>query len=131
MGSTINRKDNSKEVKAELDRKIQIALKMIGERAEEYAKKDCPVDTGRLINSLTYATATENGAGKGAGKDSKPHGKPEKDSVYIGTNVEYAEYVEFNEIAHHNVGRAHFLRDAAATHGKEYKNIAQNVLENM
>lgn len=116
-------KSNSSEVKKELHNKIQLALRLIGETAEGYAKKDCPVDTGRLRNSITYATTNSRGSG-----DSIPNGIPEEDAVYIGTNVEYAQYVEFLS-RNHKVGKAHFLRDAATTHSSEYKKIAETVLK--
>lgn len=50
-----------------------------GIRVETLAKRLCPVDTGRLRSSITHAL----------GKDSR--------SIYcdVGTNVEYAPYVEF------------------------------------
>lgn len=80
------------------------ALDAIGSTAEGFAKDDCPVDTGRLRNSISYAV--ENG------------------EVYIGTNVEYAPAVEFRDIAH-KTGKAHFLRDAATTHSDEYQAIME------
>ena len=36
------------------------ALELIGGKAESYAKKLCPVDTGRLRNSITHARYDEN-----------------------------------------------------------------------
>ena len=88
------------EALAELDSKIQVALEEIGLMAERYAKNDCPVDTGRLRNSITHET--------------------DNDSVYIGTNVEYGKYVELGT----SKRRPHpFLRPAALEHTAEYKNI--------
>ena len=123
MAAVVNFKDNSGKVKKEFAEKVQLALKLIGEACEGYAKEDCPVDTGRLRNSITYATTTEKGSG-----DSAPRGKPEEDTVYIGSNVEYAKFVEFLSMEH-KTGKAHFLRDAATTHNKEYKEIAEAVLK--
>ena len=107
--------DNSAEVQAAFNDKIALVLGAIGEIAEGYAKEDCPVDTGRLRNSITHRTQ---------GKDE-----------YIGTNVEYARYVEYNEKARHDPpefggGKAHFLRDAATTHGDEFKATAEAILKN-
>lgn len=121
--AVINFRDESGKVKKELRDKVQLALKLIGEAAEGHAKADCPVDTGRLRNSITYATTTGHGGG-----DSTPQGTPEEDSVYIGSNVEYAKYVEFLSMAH-KTGKAHFLRDAATTHNSEYKQIAETILK--
>ena len=101
--------DNSPLFKAEMKRKIELALDLIGQTAEGYAKDDCPFDTGRLRNSISNRTVG--------------------DTVYIGTNVEYAPYVEFGDRMHHEVGKAHFLRDAATTHGNEYKHIAETVMK--
>lgn len=99
---------HKREVLTELERKVMLALKAIGLQAEGYAKKDCPVDTGRLQNSIAN--------------------KVKGDAVYIGTNVVYAKYVEYNDHVTHVTGKAHFLRDAATTHGEEYKNIAKDIL---
>lgn len=65
-------KDNSEEFLKALPEQIEQALTAIGLTAESYAKQDCPVDTGRLRNSITHAVE----AGEQA--------------VYIGSNVEYA-----------------------------------------
>lgn len=83
---------------------IARALEAIALQAEGYAILNCPVDTGRLRDSITHEV--------------------EDNVAYIGTNVEYAPYVEFNDNAQHKVGKAHFLRDAVADHSDEYKQIA-------
>lgn len=103
--------DNRPEVKKEFNLKLLLALELIGQKAEGYAKDDCPVDTGRLRNSISN--------------------KVDGNDVYIGTNVEYAPYVEFGDSMHHEVGKAHFLRDAATTHGDEYKRIAELVMKGL
>lgn len=48
-------------------------------RIEALAKMKCPVDTGRLRNSIQHQIALDNGEITGR----------------VGTNVEYAPYVEF------------------------------------
>lgn len=132
---TINIISHKDEVLNELSRKINLALNAIGAKAEEYAKKDCPVDTGRLRNSITYATNTYAGTGSYTDKngnhynDATGFSTPSEGEVYIGTNVEYAKIVEYNDRANHPSGKAHFLRDSATTHGKEYKKIVQQILE--
>ena len=65
--------DNSGEVLDALEKQIEVALTAIGLEAETHAKEYCPVDTGRLRNSI-----------------SNTH---DEDSAYIGTNVEYAAFV--------------------------------------
>lgn len=67
--------DNSEEFLKALPEQIEQALTAIGLTAESYAKQECPVDTGRLRNSITHAVETG------------------KQAVHIGTNVEYAAFV--------------------------------------
>lgn len=95
-------------VLSEFCKQIEMGLKTIGLTAEGYAKDNCPVDTSRLKNSIAYAV--------------------ESTEVQIGTNVEYAPFVEFRD-ATHKTGQAHFLRDAAATHGDEYQAIMEAALK--
>lgn len=92
----------------ELNSKVETALSAIGATAQGYAMDDAPVDTGRLKNSIDYSVVD--------------------DSVYIGTNVEYAPYVELLD-RYHTTGKAHFLRDAAANHSSEYKEITEAILK--
>lgn len=77
------------------------ALEIIGGKAESYAKRLCPVDTGRLRNSIT-------------------HQQYDDDTEVIGTNVEYAPFVELGT---HRQQPKPFLRPAAEGHTAEYKNI--------
>ena len=80
--------DHTADIEKTLQTKITLALSLMGDTVEGYAKEDCPVDTGNLRNSLTHT----------AGEDCE----------YVGTNVEYARYVEFIDTYHHTVGKAHF-----------------------
>lgn len=103
------RANNTEAIQAAVKSAIAKGLEMIGLVAEGYAKGDTPVDTGRLRNSITHIVSG--------------------DDAYIGTNVEYAPYVEFNEdLSHPNGGKAHFLRDAAANHASEYAQIMRDAL---
>lgn len=97
-----------REVVDEMLVKKVLALSAIGEKAEEYAKKQCPVDTGRLMNSISYNV--------------------DDDTVYIGTNVKYAPKMEYTDMYHKGGRRAHFLKDAATTHGNEYKDLAKKAM---
>ena len=81
--------DNSGEVLEATDEQIEKALTECGIKIQEYATKNAPVDTGRLRASITYATSASQGSG-----DSTPRGKAEEHTLYAGTNVEYAPYVE-------------------------------------
>lgn len=127
--------DNSKKILSEFERKVDVACRAVGHTAEGYAKADCPVDTGRLRNSITYTTRGFGGSDSysdkagnqysGGSANAGTHGR----SIYIGTNVEYAKYVEFIERYIHKTGKAHFLRDAAANHSDEYRDIFLKIMK--
>ena len=102
--------DHSKEFLSAMRQQVLLGLEAIGQEAEGYAKSDCPVDTGRLRNSIAHKVIDD------------------EDAVYIGTNVEYGVYVEFRE-ATHKTGKAHFLRDAATTHSDHYEAILKAALK--
>ena len=99
-------KDNTDEVLAALERAKKRGLEAIGLTAEGYAKKDTPVDTGRLRNSISHATDDE--------------------AAYIGTNVEYAPYVELGARGRQG---AHMLQRAATEHADEYKQIMEDAMK--
>ena len=105
MSYTYN--DNTDEVLAALERAKRRGLEAIGLTAEGYAKRETPVDTGRLRNSISHATDDE--------------------AAYIGTNVEYAPYVELG--ARGRQGK-HMLQRAATEHADEYKQIMEDALKN-
>ena len=102
--------DHSPEVLEAMKQQVLLGLESIGQECEGYAKKDCPVDTGRLRNSIAHQVVDTEKA------------------VYIGTNVEYAPYVEYGEYKH-TVGKNHFLRDAATNHSDHYKAIMEAALK--
>ena len=66
--------DNTGLVREALAEATENALTAIGFTTERYAKEKTPVDLGRLRNSMTHVV--------------------QDNSVYVGTNVEYAPYVE-------------------------------------
>lgn len=84
------------------------ALEIIGGKAETYAKRLCPVDTGRLRNSITHQQYDDH-------------------TEVVGTNVEYAPYVELGTS---RMGAKPFLRPAAEGHTAEYKAIIQQIMSN-
>lgn len=134
MAVNVTFTDNSGKVLDEMARKKILALAQIGMLAEGYAKKDCPVDTGRLRNSITWATSAQYGQysykDDNGNQFSDASKKPDDDTaVYIGTNVVYAARQEYGESLNHMVGKAHFLRDAATTHGDEYKSEAEKIMK--
>lgn len=97
--------DNSKKFLKELDDRIPTALEECGLAAEGYAKRLCPVDTGLLRNSISHAT--------------------DDNTAYIGTNVEYAPYVELGTV---KMKEQPYLRPAVTDHQKEYKEILERWL---
>lgn len=120
--------DNSKFFLDALAERKEQALIAIGLTAESYAKRDCPVDTGRLRNSITFATSTQHDSGSlpAEAEDFAAQGTPEEGVVYIGTNVKYAPSIE--------LGMSHrkpkpFLRPAVTNHTAEYKAITKKALE--
>lgn len=132
--------DNLDLVLEATDEQIEMALIAIGAKMESHAKADyVPVDTGRLKNSITFALAGGpaqiSSYGPDSGGDdeqSKPYsGTAPADpggkvrSVYVGTNVEYAQAVEEGD-----AGRKgkHYLRNAVNNHIEEYKNLAERAL---
>ena len=100
-------KDNTDEVLAALERAKKRGLEAIGLTAEGYAKKDTPVDTGRLRNSIAHAV--------------------ESDAAYIGTSTSYAPFVELGARGRKGV---HMLQRAASEHTDEYKRIMENSMKN-
>lgn len=101
--------NNAPTARKELEKVIERALWAIGAAAEGYAKRDCPVDTGRLRNSIAH-TVDES-----------------EQAAYIGTNVEYAAFVEFGTSRHPEPQP--YLRPAATEHNDEYKQIAEASLK--
>lgn len=100
--------DNKDMVKGGIESAITKALETIGLLAEGYATDLCPVDTGNLVGSITHAVA----AGEKA--------------VYIGTNVEYAPYVELGTS---KMAAQPYLRPAANEHGGEYRQVLKSELQ--
>ena len=125
--SSVNIIDNSNEVRDKLERAVERAMISCGIVAEGYAKMICPVDTGRLRGSIVYVTSTKHSSGDSPAEapDYTPRGTPEKGEVYIGTNVEYAIYVELGTIGRQAKS---FLRPAVENHINEYKRLIEDEL---
>lgn len=79
--------DNSGEVKRELEAAVERALEKCGLRGVKLAANLAPVDTGALRNSITHHVAEDESA------------------VYIGSNKEYAAYVELGTGKYYPGGR--------------------------
>lgn len=78
--------DYSDEVLEAFNEACLRALERCGLQAEGYAKDLCPVDTGALRNSINHKV-----------DEAEP-------AAYIGTNQEYAAYVEFGTGYHSTIG---------------------------
>jgi HK97 gp10 family phage protein len=122
--------DNSKLFQEEFEAACKRALERCGMQAEGYAKEMTPVDTGNLRNSITH--------------------KVVENEVYIGTNNEYAAYVELGTgkyaeggrkdpwVYQDDEGRWHhtngqraqpYLKPAVADHKQTYRNIIEDELK--
>ena len=95
--------DNSGMALSSLNSAMARALETCGGMAESYAKGLCPVDTGNLRNSISHAPGGKN-------------------TMYVGTNVEYAPYVELGT---RRAKAQPYLRPAAENHGAEYKRVIE------
>lgn len=117
--------DNTDAIKKATNEAIYNALEIIGNKAADYAAGLAPVQTGNLKGSMTSEVNQEEKA------------------VYVGTNVEYAPFVEFGH--HQEVGRyvpaigkrlvrefvpaKPFLKPAIENHMDEYKHILESELK--
>lgn len=98
------------EVLSELNDRVPAILDALGLQAEGNAVSEITslgaVDTGRLRASISHAS--------------------DDSSAYIGTNVEYAPYVELGT---HKMAARPFLRNAIANYGDDYKRIIEEGLK--
>lgn len=146
---------NKEELLALLDQIAEGVLTEWGLTVERYAKGSCPVDTGRLRNSITWAlggkgaaiteyrgssvhghnasTARWGIAGKpapppheGRYSGTAPNDTERKRSVYVGTNVKYAQYVELGTS---KMSPRPYLKPAVTNHISEYMDILKQHLD--
>lgn len=129
--------DNSDEILNEFQSTAIRAQEKCGLIAENYAKRNLTengsVDTGKLRNSISHEVDDSGQA------------------VYVGTNVEYAPYVELGTGKYTQGGRPTpwvyqdangnwhwtqgnpaqpFLKPAVADHAQTYRNIIEDELKN-
>lgn len=136
MGYDFKIENNADLTREQFEACLKRALTAIGMQAEAYAKETInradAIDTGRMINSVTYGTAERAGSFDYTDNQGNHYvdeiGLAEEDAVYIGTNVEYAPYQEYGTV--NGVPALHFLRDAAGNHTEEYKQILKESMEN-
>ena len=133
--------DNSKRFLSELERSKAKILENIGLKAEKYAKKLCPVGTEESTGKMGYRGGTL--------RDSISHRVVNGDTLEVGSNVEYAPYVELGTGPHFvpppewerfeaergkGVGKAYvkprpYIRPAIEDHRDEYQAIAERELK--
>lgn len=125
--------DNSDRFKDEFQAALLRALEKCGLTAEGYAKRLAPVDTGNLRNSISHRVDSDEPA------------------VYVGTNSEYAAYVELGTGKYAQGGRQDpwayqddegnwhrtegqkaqpYLKPAVADHARTYRSIIEDELKN-
>lgn len=139
---SITTKDNTQEVLSAMEKAIERGLFAIGIQAEGHAKEnETAVDTGLLRNSITFALSGEKPQISSYTADKK---KPKEEdlktgkydgtapddkttALYLGTNVEYAPYIELGSSGRKPL---HFLKRAVTEHKKEYKEIMSDNLKN-
>lgn len=109
MEINVNVTSNKDLIEQATTEQIERALEAIGLQAEGYAKMLCPVDTGRLRNSITHAVDAS------------------EQKVYVGTNVEYAAYVEMGTS---RTKAQPYLQPAVNNHLDEYASMAEYFLKN-
>lgn len=126
--------DHSKEVLSAAEKAKKRALWAIGAAAEGHAKEDpnMPVDTGRARNSIAFATYGKSGTTIDYDSETKKEKKQtvkteDKDSVYLGSNVDYFPYIELGALT---IFARHVLYNAATGHGQEYKDLAEESYKN-
>ena len=101
-------KDNTAKAKEEITRRLLQALETVGIEAEADVKIVTPVgETGRLRNSITHATEETEKA------------------VYIGTNTEYAPYVELGTS---KMRAKPYLKPTIEKNAEKYKGIIKNAM---
>ena len=107
---TVKVNSNKQAILDEFRRQKKVALEAVGLQGEANAKMEITavgaVDTGRLRNSLTHAT--------------------DEDSAYIGTNVEYAPYVEMGT---YKMKARPYLEPAVTEHVDEYRELVENFMK--
>lgn len=132
--------DNSKQIKEELEKRTIAALTAVGLHAVRRAKEHCTYDTGLLRNSITFALDGESAAIKQYKADKEKAGEKKvgeydgqapqegggERAVFIGTNVEYARYVELGTSRQKPKP---FLHPAVTNYMGEYKKIVEKYLK--
>lgn len=93
---------NMKEIEKNLLNSVNVMSKTVteglaevGERGVEILKRNTPVDSGRLRNSMSYTIANRIHAPLGGRAEDTVNAHASKEEVIIGTNVIYGPHVEY------------------------------------
>lgn len=135
-------KSNMPELNRKFEKAVKKALRLVGGQAERAAKELITdmkaVDTGFLRNSITFALADEEANipvyhddNESEGKEGKYNGTAPKDengeySVYIGTNVYYAPYIEYGT---RKMPARPFLSQSILQNQKEFKELFKDAFD--
>ena len=98
--------DNIDEIKEATKEQLAIAFEEIAQYAQSFAVLACPVDTGNLQGSIDHEADDRR--------------------AVIGTNVEYAPYVEMGTS---KMSEQPFLRPAIENHLDFYKSVLEENLQ--
>ncbi len=86
------------------------------------------VDTGRLRASLSFITQKNKGQNTSTTVtqvSDQLTGSAEKDELIVGTNVEYASYIENGT---YKMSSRPFLNNSVMYYADDYKNLAEDIL---
>lgn len=128
-----------REVEKLLQLAVKRSLEICGGKAETYAKKIVHVDTALLKNSITHAHSGQafsvqnyhaDRAEKSGSYSGIAPGSSDDNTMYVGTNVTYAPYLE---LGHHTTSGSlvpayPFIKPALADHVSEYKKVMETEL---
>lgn len=138
--SDIKFQSNEKKILSEFKEKAEKAMMTIGMMAESAAKQLSPVDTGLLRNSITFALGGQSAQiSDYSGDDGKtgsysgkmPEDNADEVSVTIGTNVEYAPYIELGHrtVSGGWVNPQEFLRPAIENNMQTFKTVIETEMK--
>lgn len=140
MSNDVKITDNTDELLAGLLLKEEKALVTVGMECEGDAKIEIEssprrVDTGRLRNSITWATKTEHSTPEptsdnpdASDDDGLRSSQAEERAVVIGTNVEYAAKIHEGD-AKEGLDPNRFLRNAVERNSDKYRRIIDDTLK--
>lgn len=124
-------------IKDQTEEAILTALEAVGVQAEGYAITEITtqgaIDTGRLKNSITHAVsgdsahqhAYDDDIGNSFSENIQDAGEGKEQTVYLGTNVHYAPYVEMGT---QKMAARPFIRPAIENNISNFQQIFTSVL---